>query len=179
MDLLANNSVKVTFFITGNNLGKGEIDLYWADVIAKAYAGGHQIASHSWSHPNFDTFEPYQMRDELYKNEIAINSIIGKFPTYFRPPYSACSDACLEVLTELGYHGVLFDLDTEDYLHTTANLIQQSKDIVTDTMTGLEVSDTDMLAIAHDIHWQTVYNFTSFMIDYIHGLGYECEYHYI
>jgi peptidoglycan/xylan/chitin deacetylase (PgdA/CDA1 family) len=44
----------------------------------------------------------------MWKNEMALRNILGFFPTYMRPPYSACSAGCEEDMKELGYHITYF-----------------------------------------------------------------------
>jgi hypothetical protein len=49
LDVLKSYSAKATFFITGNNLGKGQIDAEetgWPDILRRMHVEGHQIASH-------------------------------------------------------------------------------------------------------------------------------------
>ncbi|KAK9464044.1 uncharacterized protein V1516DRAFT_95950 [Lipomyces oligophaga] len=173
LTILRENHVKATFFIVGNNLGKGPIDEDWRDVIEKMSEDGHQIASHSWSHANFSSLTKTEMRAELVKNEMALNNILGKFPTYFRPPYSQCNDDCLEVLEEMGYHAILFDLDTEDYLHTTDALAPLSRAIVREWFAEQDVKTDDTLAIMHDIHNQTVYHLTGYFLQVLKRTGYK------
>lgn len=46
LDLLAAAGAKATFFITGNNLGKGQIDIEetgWPAIIRRMHADGHQV----------------------------------------------------------------------------------------------------------------------------------------
>jgi peptidoglycan/xylan/chitin deacetylase (PgdA/CDA1 family) len=120
---------KATFLVTGNHIGKGYIDENWADVISKMYANGHQIASHTWSHQNLDLITHEQRIDEMVKNEMAIRNIIGKYPTYMRPPYSGCASAvCQADMASLGYVVTSFDLDTDDYNQLTTEKIQVAKD---------------------------------------------------
>lgn len=38
--------------------------------------------------------------------EIALNDILGFFPTYMPPPFGRCGPACQEQMGELGYHVV-------------------------------------------------------------------------
>jgi peptidoglycan/xylan/chitin deacetylase (PgdA/CDA1 family) len=106
LDVLANYSAKATFFITGINNAKGAIDTTaaWVTVIQKMYAAGHQLASHTWSHPDLSTLSEYRRRDEMYKLEMAMRNIVGFFPTYMRPPYSSCNSDCLATMDALGYH---------------------------------------------------------------------------
>jgi hypothetical protein len=160
-----------TFFVTGNNLGKGSIDEKWTGVISKMHANGHQIASHTWSHQNLDQITHEQRIDQMVKNEMAIRNIIGKYPTYMRPPYSACeSTACQADMATLGYVVTSFDLDTDDYNQLTTEKIQVAKD---NFKKGLDTAaaDGDRLAIAHDIHELTALNLTGYMLDYVYRKG--------
>jgi peptidoglycan/xylan/chitin deacetylase (PgdA/CDA1 family) len=104
---------KATFFVTGNNLGKGAIDQKWTAVIKRMIAEGHQVASHTWSHQDLSVITEQQRYDQMVKNEMAFRNIIGKYPTYMRPPYSSCNAACQGVMKALGYVVSYFDLDTD------------------------------------------------------------------
>ncbi|KAK9465999.1 hypothetical protein V1512DRAFT_30622 [Lipomyces arxii] len=177
LTILEKYNVKATFFITGNNNNKGPInspDLPWRKVISRAYEAGHQIASHSWSHADFNAIPVWRQHEEIISNEVAINDIIGKFPTYFRPPYSRCDATCLHTMKEFGYHVILFDLDTEDYLNTQGDKIVNSEKIVKDFFQGQTKSQFDALAIEHDIHETTVDDLIPYMLDLlVTKLGYE------
>jgi peptidoglycan/xylan/chitin deacetylase (PgdA/CDA1 family) len=125
LDQFAAYGFKATFFITGINIGKGAIDdesQPWPAVIRRMIAEGHQVASHTWSHQNLDQITSEQRYDQMVKNEMAISNIIGKFPTYMRPPYSACSagSGCPDDMRDLGYVVSYFDLDTDGTLTTCA-----------------------------------------------------------
>lgn len=109
---------KATFFITGKNIGKGAIDdtsLLWPGMIKEMIKGGHQVASHTWSHQDLSAITKEQRYEQMVKNEMAIANVIGKFPTYMRPPYSSCSEesGCTQDMVDLGYVVSYFDLDTD------------------------------------------------------------------
>lgn len=112
LKLFKDAGFKATFFVTGNNIGKGAIDENWVDIIKQMDAEGHQIASHTWSHQDLSNITEEQVYDQMVKNEMAIRNIVGKYPTYMRPPYSSCTETCQKVLTDLGYVVTYFDLDT-------------------------------------------------------------------
>jgi peptidoglycan/xylan/chitin deacetylase (PgdA/CDA1 family) len=177
LDLLAEYDAKATFFITGNNNGKGEIDntsLIWPSIIQRQYDDGHQIASHTWSHPDLSQITPAQRRNEMIKNEMALRNILGFIPTYMRPPYSSCTpeSGCESDMAALGYHIIYFDLDTQDYLNDSPDLIQNSKDIVDTFFAHHTASHFDALAICHEIDYQTVYNLTEYLLQTIEAKGY-------
>jgi len=73
----------------------------------------------------------------------------------------------------LGYHAIYFDLDTEGYLHDDPTEIQTSKDIWDDTVPGTNPCRTNYLQIEHDIHYQTVYNLTDYILTSLFKSGYR------
>jgi peptidoglycan/xylan/chitin deacetylase (PgdA/CDA1 family) len=104
--------------VTGNNNGKGAIDdesKQWPSMLRRMLAEGHQIASHTWSHQDLSAITKDQRYEQMIRNEMAISNVVGKFPTYMRPPYSSCTAAsgCEQDLADLGYHVSYFDLDTD------------------------------------------------------------------
>lgn len=137
------------------------------------HAEGHQIGSHTWSHQNASQLTTTQFSNQMIWNEIALNSILGFFPTYMRPPYSICEESCQSILTSLGYHTIYFDLDTEGYLHDDEAQIQTSKDIWDDAIDGSDPSEDSFLQIEHDIHYQTVYNLTDYILTSLLENGYR------
>lgn len=178
LDILARYNAKATFFITGINNGKGEIDdnsLQWPSVIQRMYSENHQVASHTWSHADLSAVTSSRRRDEMVKNEMAFRNILGRIPTYMRPPYSSCTESsgCQDDLAALQYHVVYFDLDTDDYNNDAPGLIQNAKDNYDDFFEDTSPSTDDALVIAHDIHEQTVHNLTEYMLQGLQTRGYR------
>ncbi|KAK2626904.1 hypothetical protein QTJ16_004079 [Diplocarpon rosae] len=194
LDLLDKYNAKATFFITGNNngakflserceklltvLGKGQIDnasTEYPALIKRMYDGGHQVASHTWSHADLCNITSAQRKDEMYKNEMALRNIVGVVPTYMRPPYSSCSAACgCEAdMVDLGYHVTYFNLDTSDYLNDAPDLIQNSKAIFDNALAGKSPTSDDFLVIGHDIHNQTANVLVEYMLQQIQSKGYK------
>ncbi|KAL5887568.1 hypothetical protein ACKVWC_002854 [Pyricularia oryzae] len=165
-----------TFFVTGNNIGKGMINdrtKPWAGYIQRMIAEGHQVASHTWSHQNASQLNDDQYRQQMHYNEIALADIIGYFPTYMRPPYSICESNCQRLLTELGYHAIYFDLDTEGYLHDTPEGAQIGKDIWDKAVGPANPADRSFLQIEHDLQYQSVYNLTEYFLKSIQAKGFR------
>lgn len=175
LDILNETGFQATFFITGNNNGKGEIDITapYPSLIQRMIAEGHQVASHTWSHYSLQNITSDLRKQQMIKNEMAFNNIIGKYPTYMRPPYSQCDEAsgCQADLLALGYHRVYFDLDTQDYLNPLPSQIQNSKKIVEAALQAPGV--TDYLSIQHDIIQQSVSNLTSYYYAQIKAKGWR------
>ena len=106
---------------------------------------------------------------------MALNNIVGKIPTYLRPPYSSCDAACQQDMSDLGYHLIYFDVDTDDYEQAPLNTIQNSKDWFKGNITkkGATPKSNDWLAISHDIVEQTANNLTEYMLSTLTELGYK------
>jgi peptidoglycan/xylan/chitin deacetylase (PgdA/CDA1 family) len=167
LDMFKSWGAKVTFFVTGNNIGKGQIDnnaLPWANLIKRMYNEGHQIASHTWSHQDLSTLTQSQRKQQMYSLEMALRNVLGFFPTYMRPPYSSCTGQCQTDMADLGYHVTYFDLDTEDYLNDSPTMIQKPKDNFLNSLSKNAFGQGDWLVIGHDIHEQTAHNLTEYML---------------
>ncbi|KAJ3483374.1 hypothetical protein NLG97_g7321 [Lecanicillium saksenae] len=176
LDLLDRYHAKATFFITGNNLGKGTINdpaHSWGRLIKRMTASGHQIASHTWSHQRLTTLSRKHFLDQIHFNEVALADLLGFFPTYLRPPYSASNDMTDRWLGELGYHVTYFNLDTEGYLHDSPDMIQESKDIWDDAVEKQDPKNTKWLQIEHDTVFQSVYNFTEYALQSLFRNGFR------
>jgi peptidoglycan/xylan/chitin deacetylase (PgdA/CDA1 family) len=177
LDMLDKYSIKATFFITGNNLGKGRIDdasTPWPAILRRMYSSGHQLASHTWTHQDLTAVNATIRQQQVIYNEMAFRNLFGLFPTYMRPPYATCTSAsgCLADLTALGYHIVNFNVDTKDYLYNTADLIQTSKDIFSSTVSNTSAGNA-YIELSHDTQYQTAINFTEYMITTAQSRGYS------
>lgn len=178
LDLLDKYEAPATFFITGVNNGKGQIDdpsLPWAPLIERMLLSGHQIASHTWSHEDLSKISPIQRREQMEKNEGALRNIISSFPTYMRPPYSSClaDSGCRDAMGDMGYHIILYDIDTDDWKNDSPSLIQRSKDLFDRALSNGNPAIKSWIVIGHDAHEQTVHNLTEHMLRTISRLGYR------
>ncbi|KAG4442840.1 hypothetical protein IFR05_001636 [Cadophora sp. M221] len=172
LDILKSNNVKATFFITGNNLSKGHINhpaTGSPDIIRRTYEEGHQIAAHTWSHMNMNFLSSKQRIEEMVKTEIALNEILGFFPTYWRPPYNECDDECATDMANLGYHTASYDIDPLDW----QNNVTYSKQNFLEAITSRKPSERSWLSLAHDLHKGTVHEFTQFTIDHALEQGFK------
>jgi peptidoglycan/xylan/chitin deacetylase (PgdA/CDA1 family) len=196
LDVLASYGAKATFFITGNNLGKGQIDVEetgWPDVIRRMHREGHQIAAHTWTHQNLSSLNEGDMENQVVYVEMALRNILGFFPTYMRPPYSECSDACQALMKKMGYHITYQNLVTFgksatvpqqhvsrshcwlflDWDNDNDTRIQLSKDNFTAKMNKVTPSDINYITLNHDTHYQTTYNLSTYMLDYLNSMNFS------
>ncbi|CAE6492932.1 unnamed protein product [Rhizoctonia solani] len=101
VDKLDAAGAKGTFFVNGKNFdciysGNNPSNLKYA------YDQGHQVASHTWSHPHLPTLSASQIEDELTRINTAIEGITGAVPAFIRPPYGEYNQDVLDVAGSLG-----------------------------------------------------------------------------
>lgn len=173
LDTLKKYGFHATFFICGNNQGKGEIDVTapYPAIVKRMIAEGHQVASHTFSHYSLEDLSSDMRKQQMVKNERAIANIIGKYPTYMRPPYSKCNadSGCQADMKALGYHRIYFDLDTTDFENPLPSQISVPKSIVKNALTSPNAND--YLAIQHDVVEQSVTNLSPYFYNLIKAKG--------
>jgi len=82
LEILQKYNAKATFFCIGKNIEKHP------EILRKTHEQGHLIGNHSYGHsPLIDFYNKTQFIEELEKTDGLIESIIGKKPRFFRPPY--------------------------------------------------------------------------------------------
>ncbi|KAI8242684.1 chitin recognition protein [Colletotrichum sp. SAR 10_96] len=168
LDAFKAHGAVATWFITGNNIGKGMINANYRMI-----AEGHQVASHTWSHENLDSLTLSQRANQMYYNEIAFTDILGFYPTYMRPPYSICGSECQGQMADLGYHITFFDLDTQGYLHTDPSQIGVSVNLWDQAMQAKTPCNGSYLHIEHDIHQQIAQVLTPHILDSVVANGWK------
>ncbi|EGF77629.1 hypothetical protein BATDEDRAFT_91428 [Batrachochytrium dendrobatidis JAM81] len=81
LDELKRRNVKTTFFVVGSRVLENPA------ILQRAYAEGHQIAIHTWSHPAMTTVTNEQLVAEIMFTAHIIKGVIGVTPRMLRPPY--------------------------------------------------------------------------------------------
>ena len=100
------------------------------------------------------------MYAEIANNERAFLNVLGIMPTYFRAPFLSCNGACMNLLASLGYKTIDVSIATKDYENTSPDMIWRAKN---NFEQGLNAGGN--LALAHDIHEQTVVSLTPHMLE--------------
>ena len=63
LDLLAAHHIKATFFLIGENAAE------YPEIVARETREGHEVANHSWSHPNLGKMSDEGVRSQLRKTD--------------------------------------------------------------------------------------------------------------
>jgi peptidoglycan-N-acetylglucosamine deacetylase len=142
LDLLASRHIKVTFFVLGECVEQNP------QVLQRAAREGHEIANHSWSHPQLNRMSDDGVRSQLKRTDDLINSLIGVRPTLFRPPYGALTSRQKRwIPEEFGYKIILWDVDPLDWKEPGPAAVASR--ILKNTRAG-------SIVLSHDIHRGTI-----------------------
>ena len=116
LDVLTTQHVPATFFVLGQNAVR------YPELLQRIYQEGHEIGSHSFSHPNLGAVGDPRVHLELNLTQRVLQSMCGRSTLLFRPPYNADAEPTsaeevhpLVVASKLGYHTVGELLDPEDW----------------------------------------------------------------
>jgi peptidoglycan/xylan/chitin deacetylase (PgdA/CDA1 family) len=150
LDCLRDHTAKGVFFVLGERVAsKGG-----KDIVKRAFEEGHRIGNHTYSHPDLTKISPQKVRDEIKRTE----DLIAEFLTdhkLFRPPFGAHNKSIDTIVREMGYHMVLWSVDSEDWKKKPDGWIAPSIASI-----GTRGHST---FLCHDIHASTVNNFERFM----------------
>jgi peptidoglycan/xylan/chitin deacetylase (PgdA/CDA1 family) len=142
LDLLAAHHIKATFFVIGENVAEHP------EIVERAAQEGHEIANHSWSHPNFGKMSDEGVRRELQQTDDAIKNATGKRPTLLRPPYGSITAREKRwIHDEFGYDIILWDVDPYDWKRPGPAVVRAR--ILKETRPG-------SIVLSHDIHPGTI-----------------------
>jgi len=142
LDLLAAHHMKATFFVVGQNAADHP------DILRRAVKEGHEIANHSWSHPNLGKMSDDAVRREVQKTDDAISAAIGKRPTLLRPPYGSITARQKHwIHEEFGYRIIIWDVDPLDWKRPGPSVV---------TSRILKETHAGSIVLAHDIHPPTL-----------------------
>src|SRR5436190_945335 len=142
LDLLAAHHIKATFFLIGQNVAENP------DIVTREVREGHEVANHSWSHPNLAKMSDDGVRDQLHKTEDAIRRASGNRPTLLRPPYGSITVRQKKWINqEFGYKIVLWDVDPLDWRRPGPNVVCNRI---------IKMARAGSIILAHEIHPVTI-----------------------
>jgi peptidoglycan/xylan/chitin deacetylase (PgdA/CDA1 family) len=142
LDMLAARKLKATFYVVGKCVAE------YPDILKRIAREGHEVASHSWSHPNLGKMSDEGVRSELRRTDDIIKQTIGVRPTNMRPPYGSITPRQKGWINdEFGYRVIIWDVDPFDWKRPGSAVVTSR--IVNQTKPG-------SIILAHDIHPATV-----------------------
>lgn len=155
LDILKQHQVPATFFSIGKNaIANKEMIKRWDEE-------GHLIGNHSYHHGfNFDWQSTKAMIAEIAQTNAAIQSIIGKSPLLFRPPYGVTNPNLAKAIKACGMKSIAwnirsFDTKAKKKEQLLQNILKQIKggDIILlhDSMTITREILTDLIIQAQQM----------------------------
>ncbi|KAK0625778.1 hypothetical protein B0T14DRAFT_534139 [Immersiella caudata] len=131
LSLLKQHDAKVTFFINGHNWANAALAPY-PNILRQMIADGHQIGSHTDNHLDLNAIDSATRKQQM----------------------AGCNVACQTDMAALGYHVIMWNIDTLDYDNNTPAKIQNSVDIFSAAMSPNATSK--YITLEHDVHETTV-----------------------
>ncbi|HET7566220.1 MAG TPA: polysaccharide deacetylase family protein, partial [Gemmatimonadaceae bacterium] len=116
LDTLRSRHAPATFFVIGQN-AEAHIPL-----IHRMYAEGHELGSHTFTHPNLALTSKFVTRLELDATQRLLEAVLDRRPAFFRPPYFGDAEPTtadelipVGIASDRGYLTVGLHIDSEDW----------------------------------------------------------------
>lgn len=119
LSVMAEENVKCTFFAVR----------FWSEkypeYLLKISEAGHEIGTHSSTHPYMSKLDAAAIEKELTDSSSAIEKITGQKVTLFRPPYGDYDDLLIETAERLGLYTIQWSVDSLDWKDLSAGEITE------------------------------------------------------
>jgi len=131
LDILKAKKAPATFFVIGKNMAAKP------GLVAREVREGHDVGSHTWTHPDISKVPAAQTALELSATQRLFETITGRSMRLFRPPYFGDAEpstprevAPLLAAQTQGYLSVGLRIDPDDWDHPNAQTPQHILDVV-------------------------------------------------
>jgi peptidoglycan/xylan/chitin deacetylase (PgdA/CDA1 family) len=109
LQMLKDTNAKAAFFCIGSRIAGSKA------ILKQAYDDGHLIGNHTFSHHFwFDMFSAKKMLADMRMMDKAMNSVIGKTPKLFRPPYGVTNPNLKKAIIQGNYIPVGWSMRSMD-----------------------------------------------------------------
>lgn len=89
------------------------------EAVKKIHEAGHEIGSHSDTHPHVNNVSYEKNIEEMEKCNDKIEKVTGKRTNIYRAPYGEYNDTVIKAAQDKGYQTIQWNLDTLDYTGLT------------------------------------------------------------
>ncbi|HEX7776097.1 MAG TPA: polysaccharide deacetylase family protein, partial [Parvibaculum sp.] len=148
LDILKEKHVPATFFMIGSNAEANP------GLVQRVLAEGHEIGSHTFTHPNLSVTPPEAVTLELNATQRLFEALTGRSLRLFRPPYLGDSEPTdydeivpVKIAQDMGYITVGLHVDPLDWMQPGVDNIVQS------TLDQVGMATTEMprnVVLLHD-----------------------------
>lgn len=109
LETLRQRGIRITFFLTGKWIRENP------DLARQIVADGHEVANHTYSHPDLTQLDDEALQRELADTDAAMNEVAGvDTRPFFRPPFGAYDERVLQRVQSEGYLPIYWTLDSLD-----------------------------------------------------------------
>ena len=109
LEILKENEVKATFFITAHYLNTNE------ELVKQMIEEGHIVGNHTVNHKSMPTLTEEEIKKEVMDLHIAVYQKFEYEMKYIRPPKGEFSKKSLKYTNNLGYKTVMWSFAYEDW----------------------------------------------------------------
>jgi peptidoglycan/xylan/chitin deacetylase (PgdA/CDA1 family) len=109
LDLLREYGARATFFVIGARVRERP------DVVRRIVAEGHDLGSHTLTHPRLTEIPDEEVRAEISGGQDAVEEVLGSRPRLFRAPGFFAGERELAIVEELGLEAVFAHVNPEDW----------------------------------------------------------------
>lgn len=109
LEILKQNDVKATFFITGHYLNTA------SDTVKKMIDEGHIVGNHTSDHICMPESSNEEIKDDVMELHTAVYNKFGYEMKYIRPPKGEYSERSIEYTNTLGYTTVMWSFAYDDW----------------------------------------------------------------
>lgn len=141
LDIFEEHGGKGTFFLLGCNIPG------WEDTVARMAEDGHEVANHSWNHPELTTLDYQGITHEIADTRSKIYDVTGVNSTLVRPPYGSVDEKVTAVAAGEGVALIKWNVDTMDWDLLNADAVYE---------VIMEQAADGAIILCHDVHKTTV-----------------------
>lgn len=109
LDILKENDVPATFFITAHYLNTQE------DLVERMLEDGHLVGNHTVNHKSMPELTDEEIKTEVMDLHQALYEKFAYEMIYIRPPMGEFSERTLSITNSLGYKTVMWSFAYEDW----------------------------------------------------------------
>lgn len=152
--ILKQYDVPGVFFQVGKNVGSidanGKEKLNKNAAISKSLlAAGYALGNHSFSHALLSKQSGDNLHAEIEQTDILLKAIDQGRSSLFRFPYGAKNKEAVQILSKLGLHSVLWNIDSLDWADPVPNSIAER-------VLASVAKEKRGIILFHDIHERSV-----------------------
>lgn len=117
LDIMSKNEIRCTFFAVQFWVEK------YPEYVEKIISAGHEMGTHSRTHPYMSKLSETEIRDELTTSIAAIEKLTGQKVRLFRPPYGDYDNELIDTCADMGIYPIQWDVDSLDWKNLSATEI--------------------------------------------------------